>query len=48
MYAIIINPPVQIIRYLPNEERWEIQEWKLPLPSSYHAVLPVDLANLCT
>jgi len=42
------DPTDQIIRYLPNEERWEIQEWKLPLPSSNHALLPVDLAKHCT
>jgi len=42
------DPTDQVIRYLPNEERWEVQEWKLPLPSSNHALLPVDLANLCT
>jgi len=42
------DPMDQIIRYLPNEERWEIQEWKLPLPSSNHALLPVHLDKLCT
>merc|ERR1719234_67828 len=41
------DPMDQIIRYLPNEERWEIQEWKLPLPSFNHALLPVDLDKLC-
>jgi len=41
------DPTDQIIRYLPDEERWEIQEWKLPVPSSNHAILPVNLASLC-
>ena len=40
--------PFQIMRYMPEEERWELQDWKLPLPSAHHALLPVDIGLLCT
>ena len=40
--------PFQIMRYMPEEQRWELQDWKLPLPSAYHALLPVDIGLLCT
>jgi len=42
------EPTDQVMRYMPEEQRWELQDWKLPLPSAYHALLPVDIGVLCT
>ena len=40
--------PFQIMRYMPEEQRWELQDWKLPLPSAHHDLLTVDIGLLCT
>ena len=45
---LTITYPFQIMRYMPEEQRWELQDWKLPLPSAHHALLPVDIGLLCT